>query len=220
MQSVILEIATICVHISVLLCMTFVVGYNGGGVLRMFHSESSSKMVGVKEPEQPPQSETTVAYNRVVKMLTELVDDLERVCSQNLFASFSPQEINEALTTWYELAYTSLQSVRELPPSATSARPARVADALSRYRIERKVPTENAHTMPLSDREYEVVTLLARCMTPREIANHLGVSEKTVRNHLSHTCYKLGCRDRVQVVLYALQEGWVTLDPPPFLAPQ
>ncbi len=63
----------------------------------------------------------------------------------------------------------------------------------------------------LSDREYEVLTLLARGMSNRRIAEELYISEKTVKNHVSNVLRKLDVNDRTQAVITALKKGLVTL---------
>lgn len=62
---------------------------------------------------------------------------------------------------------------------------------------------------PLSAREFELVRLLARGHETREIANALGLSEKTVRNNLTQLYEKLGVKNRVQAVLTCLQMALV-----------
>ena len=54
---------------------------------------------------------------------------------------------------------------------------------------------------PLTEREAEVASLMARGSTNAEIARELGVSLKTVQNHVSHVLLKLGVRDRTQATL-------------------
>lgn len=63
----------------------------------------------------------------------------------------------------------------------------------------------------LSERELEVLRLLARGMNNSEIAGALYVSEATVKAHLGRIMVKLGVRDRVQTVIKAAQSGLVHL---------
>jgi NarL family two-component system response regulator LiaR len=59
----------------------------------------------------------------------------------------------------------------------------------------------------LSEREVQILKLVAQGRTNQEIADHLGLSEKTVRNRLSEIFQKLHLNNRTQAALYALREG-------------
>jgi DNA-binding NarL/FixJ family response regulator len=61
----------------------------------------------------------------------------------------------------------------------------------------------------LTNREIEILKLLASGMANKQIAYRLKISEKTVRNHVSNTYEKLGIYDRSQAVLYAVRKGLV-----------
>ncbi len=61
----------------------------------------------------------------------------------------------------------------------------------------------------LSPREQEVVKLIAEAHTNREIAEILQLSEKTVESHRARVLQKLGMRDRVELVRYAIRRGLV-----------
>ncbi|MDN5345433.1 MAG: two-component system, NarL family, response regulator LiaR [Clostridia bacterium] len=63
----------------------------------------------------------------------------------------------------------------------------------------------------LSPREKEVLTLVARGLSNREIAGRLFISENTVKNHLRSILEKLQTKNRQQAVHYALQHGLVKL---------
>ena len=62
---------------------------------------------------------------------------------------------------------------------------------------------------PLSPRELEVVKLIAEAHTNRQIAEVLSLSEKTVESHRANVLSKLGMRDRVELVRYAIRRGLV-----------
>ncbi|MBA3702137.1 MAG: response regulator transcription factor, partial [Rubrobacteraceae bacterium] len=69
-------------------------------------------------------------------------------------------------------------------------------------------PAGDTHLAPpLTERELEVIKALAHGMSDRQIANSLGISEKTVRNHTSNIYRKLHIFDRTQAVIYAVREG-------------
>jgi DNA-binding NarL/FixJ family response regulator len=61
----------------------------------------------------------------------------------------------------------------------------------------------------LTPRELEVVKLIAEAFTNRQIAETLKVSEKTVESHRANVLSKLGMRDRVELVRYAIRRGLV-----------
>jgi DNA-binding NarL/FixJ family response regulator len=62
---------------------------------------------------------------------------------------------------------------------------------------------------PLTPRELDVVKLIAEAYTNRQIAEILKVSEKTVESHRANVLGKLGMRDRVELVRYAIRRGLV-----------
>ena len=69
-------------------------------------------------------------------------------------------------------------------------------------------PTDN----PLTEREVEVVKLVAQGLTNQEIAESLFISERTVGNHIGTILGKLHLANRTQAALYALRKGLTTLE--------
>lgn len=64
---------------------------------------------------------------------------------------------------------------------------------------------------PLSEREMEVLQLMAKGMSNKEIGRSLWIGETTVKTHVSHILRKLGQADRTQAVLAAVKAGLVRL---------
>lgn len=62
---------------------------------------------------------------------------------------------------------------------------------------------------PLTDRETEILRLMAGGYSNKEIANSLGVAEGTVKNHVSNILSKMGVRDRTRAVLKAFELGFI-----------
>ena len=90
-----------------------------------------------------------------------------------------------------------------------------LAPAITRRLIEkfvsRPAPGSGApaELSELSDRELEVIKLIARGLSNGEIALSLFVTEATVKTHVTHILTKLGLRDRVQAVVLAYESGLV-----------
>jgi DNA-binding NarL/FixJ family response regulator len=91
-----------------------------------------------------------------------------------------------------------------------------VAPAVTRRLLERfaALPSDPPPDPPpglaaLTDRETDVLRLVARAHSNAEIATHLVVTEATVKTHVHHLLTKLDLRDRVQLAVYAFDTGLV-----------
>jgi DNA-binding NarL/FixJ family response regulator len=67
---------------------------------------------------------------------------------------------------------------------------------------------------PLSSRELQMLERMAQGMSNKEIAQDLGISDQTVKNHITSLLKKLDVLDRTAAVVYALRQGWVGLEEP------
>ena len=85
-----------------------------------------------------------------------------------------------------------------------------ITEALQR-RVQGRPRTaaDTAHIPTLTDRETDVLRMLAGGFSNREIATALHLAEGTVKNHVSAILVKLGTRDRTRAVLRAIEEGLV-----------
>jgi DNA-binding NarL/FixJ family response regulator len=97
---------------------------------------------------------------------------------------------------------------------AVAAGDALLSPAVTRQLLERLVPRLEAPEREapkalseLTDRELEVLRLVAQGLSNKEIAGRLVVGEATVKTHVSHVLMKLGLRDRVQAVVLAHEAG-------------
>ncbi len=99
--------------------------------------------------------------------------------------------------------------IRRVAAGATLFRPALTERARASYELqggaERAPPVRD----PLTNRETEVLALIAGGFNNAEIALALGPSEGTIKNHVSSILSKLGVRDRVKAVLRGLELGYI-----------
>ena len=79
--------------------------------------------------------------------------------------------------------------------------------------VLRTKPTEapQIDAEPLTDREHEVLALVAEGYANKRISQTLGISERTVKNHLTTTMGKLRASDRIHAVVTAVRLGWLDI---------
>ena len=137
--------------------------------------------------------------------LTSFIDDekvftaIEAGALGYLLKDVSPDDLVEAIKAAH-------RGEAQLHPEATKKLMVQVA--------ARAKPAETAPTRPgkagsedLTERELEVLRLIASGSSNREIAQTLTIAEKTVKTHVSNILSKLHLADRTQAAIYALQEG-------------
>ena len=76
---------------------------------------------------------------------------------------------------------------------------------------ERKEDEEkrNAIESPLSSRERQILSLIASGYINKQVADEFGISEHTIKNHMTHILEKLDVCDRTHAVVLAIQNGWI-----------
>jgi len=86
------------------------------------------------------------------------------------------------------------------------------ARVLARFRdlTHEGAPEVEPLFIPLSPREIEVLGVVAQGHSTKEIATLLGISDQTVKNHITAIMRKLAVNDRTHAVVYALRQGWIT----------
>lgn len=105
-----------------------------------------------------------------------------------------------------------ISAIRRVADGEILLRAELAASILDEFRRAKEVPEHPEHRLSeLTEREATILRLLARGASNAEIAQDLGVSEKTVRNRLSEIFSKLRLNNRTQAALYALREGIATL---------
>jgi NarL family two-component system response regulator LiaR len=105
-----------------------------------------------------------------------------------------------------------VQAIRQVHRGESSLHPTIARKVLQELsRPPQRPPTPD----PLTEREVEVLRLVAQGRSNQEIARALVVSEATVRTHVSSILSKLHLASRTQAALYALREGLASLGDPP-----
>lgn len=75
----------------------------------------------------------------------------------------------------------------------------------------RQVDTVPIDAQPMTDREREVLSLVAEGYSNKLIAARLGIAERTVKNHLTYIMFKLRVSDRTHAVVTAVRLGWLEI---------
>lgn len=128
---------------------------------------------------------------------------LHREAEQLLVASGGRDEAREVLGRGRSIALLleAAPLLAEMDALATRGRIEPVAD-----RTERPTPKPE-RKLPISDREMEVLVLIAKGLTNKEIASELFISERTAAHHVGHIFDKLGVSSRVEAAGVAHQAG-------------
>ena len=109
----------------------------------------------------------------------------------------------------YLLKDTDSEELRRAIKAAAAGQVHLAPEAAARLMREVRSPE---HPEELTERESEVLMLLARGRANRQIALSLFISEKTVKAHVSRILMKLGVRSRTQAALHAVHTGFVSID--------
>lgn len=105
------------------------------------------------------------------------------------------------------------QAIRQVYRGESSLHPAIARKVLQELaRPASPLPTEPNKLVSLTEREVDVLKLIAQGLSNREISDKLVLSEATVRTHVSSILSKLHLASRTQAALYALREGLASLD--------
>jgi DNA-binding NarL/FixJ family response regulator len=100
-----------------------------------------------------------------------------------------------------------VQAVRVVAAGEALLAPSVTRRVIEEY-SQRSAPVRNEAALELlTERELEVLKLLATGKSNAELATHLYLGEGTIKTHVSHVLAKLGLRDRVQAVVYAYESG-------------
>jgi DNA-binding NarL/FixJ family response regulator len=139
-----------------------------------------------------------------------------------LSASAEQQDVLEAVkagASGYLLKSASretfLDAVRDIADGRAVFTPGLAGLVLGEFRrmASGAAPTPGAERLGLTERETEVLRLVATGMTYKQIAAHLFISHRTVQNHVQNTLGKLQLHNRVELVRFAIAKGLDTSPP-------
>jgi len=103
-----------------------------------------------------------------------------------------------------------IEAIRATARGESILQPSVAAKVITEFtRVSSMIPAAQMEQLiePLSERESEILALIATGASNKEIANQLFIAEGTVKNHITHILGKLGVRDRTQAALKARELG-------------
>ncbi len=143
------------------------------------------------------------------KAIRSELPDVEVIALTSVLEDASVTGAVRAGAIGYLLKDTDAEELSRAIKAAAEGRVHLAPEAAARLMREVRAP-ENPEA--LTDRETEVLRLLARGKANKQIAGNLYVSEKTVKAHVSSILMKLGVQSRTQAALYAVRTGLVSVD--------
>jgi len=106
-------------------------------------------------------------------------------------------------------------AIRAVHAGESVLHPAIARRVIDRFRMLQGKPGEEQPDESLTEREMEVLRLVAKGMANKDIANGLCLSVRTVQAHLGSIFHKLGVGSRTEAILYGLRRGWFRLEDTP-----
>jgi two-component system, NarL family, response regulator LiaR len=137
------------------------------------------------------------------------VPEVEVVALTSVLEDASVTAAIRAGAIGYLLKTTDADELCDAIRSAASGQVRLAPEAAARLMREVRAP-ENPEA--LTERETEVLRLIARGLANREIAGELSIDEATVKSHVHHILSKLNVRSRTQAALYAVRVGLLTTE--------
>lgn len=100
------------------------------------------------------------------------------------------------------------RAIRTVASGSSVLDPAMTAKVFNQFKLLADM-SEKSNREGLTDRELEILTLVAQGASNREIGDKLFLSEKTIKNYITSIFQKLQMNDRTQAAVYALQNGLI-----------
>jgi len=105
-----------------------------------------------------------------------------------------------------------VDAIRAVHAGESVLHPSVARKVLNRFAGTSGKPREKKSLDVLTEREMEVLKMVTKGLSNKDIAEGLCLSVRTVQGHLANIFNKLRVSSRTEAVVYALREGWVTLD--------
>ncbi|MEF3312113.1 response regulator transcription factor [Paenibacillus sp. GYB004] len=156
------------------------------------------QMPGIGGLEATKRLKEKYPYVKVVMVtvsddIAHLFDALKKGAQGYLLKNLKPD-------AWHE--YLKAIAVDEAPMTRELA--FRILKELS------PIGSNESQASPLTSREREILGLVAKGMSNKDISSNLDISEHTVKNHLKNILQKLHLENRVQLARYAYEQGWMS----------
>jgi DNA-binding NarL/FixJ family response regulator len=143
------------------------------------------------------------------QLIRKEMPDVEVVALTSVLEDASVTGAVRAGAIGYLLKDTNVEELHRAVRGAAEGKVYLASEAAARLMREVRAP-ENPEA--LTDREAEILMLLARGKANKQIASSLYISEKTVKAHVSAILVKLGVQSRTQAALHAIRTGLVSID--------
>jgi DNA-binding NarL/FixJ family response regulator len=201
-----------------------------GGLRMIVDAQQDMQVVGEAEN----GADAVVTAQRLepdIVLMDIRMPELDGIAATRRLAERGPAKTRVLMLTTFDedqLVYEAMRAgasgflLKSAPPArlaeairVIAAGEALLAPSITRRLVEdfvRRPPpgaTAPAELAELTDREREVLALIASGLSNREIASELVVSEATVKTHVNRVLSKLNLRDRVQAVVLAYETGFV-----------
>ena len=134
--------------------------------------------------------------------------DIEVVALTSVLEDATVVDAMRAGAIGYLLKDTDSHELRRAIKAAAAGQVQMSPQAAARLLHEMRAPEPSGE--PLTERETDVLRLLARGMANKEISQTLNITEQTVKTHVSHILGKLNVPSRTQAALYAIRIGLVS----------
>jgi DNA-binding NarL/FixJ family response regulator len=143
------------------------------------------------------------------QLIRKEMPDVEVVALTSVLEDASVTGAVRAGAIGYLLKDTNVEELHRAVRGAAEGRVYLASEAAARLMREVRAPEDPE---ALTDREAEILMLLARGKANKQIASSLYISEKTVKAHVSAILMKLGVQSRTQAALHAIRTGLVSID--------